>query len=33
MRNLLETASLLAALYGTWLGLSQTDTLSKDIRF
>jgi hypothetical protein len=33
MRNLLKTALLLAALYGAWLGLSQTDILSKDIRF
>ncbi len=33
MRNLLKTALLLAALYGAWLGLGQTDILSKDIRF
>ncbi len=33
MRNLLKTALLLAALYGAWLGLSQTDIFSEDIRF
>ncbi len=33
MRNLLKTALLLAALYGAWLGLSQTGILSTDIRF
>ncbi len=33
MRKLLKTALLLAALYGAWLGLSQTDILSDDIRF
>ena len=33
MKNLLKTALLLAALYGAWLGLAQTDLLSKDIRF
>ncbi len=33
MRKLFKTALLLAALYGAWLGLSQTDILSTDIRF
>ncbi len=33
MKNLLQTALLLAALYGAWLGLSQTGILSTDIRF
>ncbi len=33
MRKLLKTALLLGALYGAWLGLSQTDVLSEDIRF
>lgn len=33
MKNLLKTALLLAALYGAWLGLAQTDILSGDIRF
>ncbi len=33
MRNLLKTALLVGALYGAWLGLSQTDILSEDIRF
>ncbi len=33
MRKLLKTALLLAALYGAWLGLSQTDILPDDIRF
>ncbi len=33
MRKLLKTALLLGALYGAWLGPSQTDFLSDDIRF
>ena len=33
MRKLLKTALLLAALYGAWLGLTQTDILPTDIRF
>ncbi len=33
MKNLLKTALLLAALYVAWLGLAQTDILSKDIKF
>ena len=33
MRKLLKTALLVAALYGAWLGLSQTDILPDDVRF
>ena len=33
MKNLLKTALLLAALYGAWLGLAQTDFLPEGIRF
>ncbi len=33
MKDLFKTALLVAALYGAWLGLSQTDILSEDIRF
>ena len=33
MRNLFQTALLLAALCGAWLGLSQTDILPTDFRF
>ncbi len=33
MNKLFGTLLLLGALYGAWIGLSQTDILSVDIRF
>ncbi len=33
MNKLFGTLLLLGALYGAWIGLSQTDILSGDIRF
>jgi hypothetical protein len=33
MMKLFKATLLAAVLYGAWIGLSQTDILSKDIRF